>query len=655
MDMRMETQQENNQKKRKDKKRKKKKQLSLFHNAAVVMSLLSWYTTFGGFKNTVFAEGQELTAALASMAIQLILLGGVLNLIPVLKFICKNNYIIFLRIFMVLIVISTFFLSMIASIMFSYISIANTIYQTDFAVNANIKMDKFMRSTIQDMETDSENYLDKQQKDVIQQIKENGEDIIKKSAFKRAKEYAATNSTILELVETEELVYLDEDIDKIFKRELLKEGKEVKYWYKFIRKDYVDRLHKNLINSQNLGNSQFSAGLKNKINNINRDKYAMYGEYHYQYTFAVTCYNNWIKKLREDKEEKGEKKGKKKKGTKSTKNDLPTLEEMESLQGFCVTIQEGLKELLKAIEKIEDEKAPENTKRLISEAKMNMDSLILETNDLSEKVKNLIKNSYGEGAFSFEKLISVFGSSETETKDLNKARNQLLQMQGALLSENAGKVGDVTNLIHNIERYIYAVEYAKDLDSLKTKVNTNYNIVKSVAEGGDKRNGFSQADPDSVTGSAASSTGSAIEEDRRLNVVIDVTPDDWTEIKKSQMTELEGLIYGHPLNIYPDEEDDSTEDNKSEGVKTNRYTTDEGETNEGDSDYISQAELYRKSFLDTSDMEKAYNLFWGDESFFEYKGKAVLALIFAVFLDFGAFLIGLVMYFSRSRRGRKGN
>ncbi len=649
MEMRMETQQENNQKKRKDKKRKKKKQLSLFHNAAVVMSLLSWYTTFGGFKNTVFAEGQELTAALASMAIQLILLGGVLNLVPVLKFICKNNYIIFLRIFMVLIVIITFFLSMIASIMFSYISIANTIYQTDFAVNANIKMDKFMRSTIQDMETDSEQYLDKQQKDLIQQIKENGEDIIKKSAFKRAKEYAATNSTILELVETEELVYLDEDIDKIFKRELLKEGKEVKYWYKFIRKDYVDRLHKNLINSQNLGNSQFSAGLKNKINNINRDKYAMYGEYHYQYTFAVNCYNKWIVRLR------GGKKAKQLNLKKFTKDNMPTLEKMESLYDFCVTIKGGLKELLEAIDNIADGKAPENTKRLISEAKMNMDSLILETDDLSEKVKNLIENSYGENAYSFEELISAFGSSETETDDLNQARKQLLKMQGALLSDNANIVGGVTNLIHNIERYIYAVEYAKDLDSLKTKVNTNYNIVKSVVEGGDKRNGFSQADPDSATGSAASSMGSGIEEDRRLNVVIDVTPDDWTEIKKSQMTELEGLIYGHPLNIYPDEEDDSTDDNKSEGVKTNRYTTDEGETNEGDSNYISQAELYRKSFLDTSDMEKAYNLFWGDESLFEYKGKAVLALIFAVFLDFGAFLIGLVMYFSRTRRGRRGN
>ena len=51
----------------------------------------------------------------------------------------------------------------------------------------------------------------------------------------------------------------------------------------------------------------------NVIENINRDKYAMYGEYHYQYTFAVTCYNNWIKKLREDKEEKGEKRERRKK------------------------------------------------------------------------------------------------------------------------------------------------------------------------------------------------------------------------------------------------------------------------------------------------------------------------------------------------------
>lgn len=63
----METQEENT--KKKNKKNRKKNHMALFHNATVVMSIMSWYTTYGGFKNTVFAEGQELAAGLASMAI----------------------------------------------------------------------------------------------------------------------------------------------------------------------------------------------------------------------------------------------------------------------------------------------------------------------------------------------------------------------------------------------------------------------------------------------------------------------------------------------------------------------------------------------------------------------------------------------------------
>lgn len=47
------------------------------------MSLMSWYTTFNGFKDSVFANGQGLVAGLSSMAIQVILLGGILNIIPI--------------------------------------------------------------------------------------------------------------------------------------------------------------------------------------------------------------------------------------------------------------------------------------------------------------------------------------------------------------------------------------------------------------------------------------------------------------------------------------------------------------------------------------------------------------------------------------------
>lgn len=607
----MDMQGENPKKKNKKnhKKSNKKKHIALFHNATVVMSIMSWYTTYGGFKNTVFAEGQELVAGLASMAIQLILLGGVLHFVSILNFIRKNEKIIKISIIKIkiknvlsLIVVVTFIFSMTASIMFSYISIANTIYQTDFAGNGNIKMDKFMRNTMQEMESDCEEYLDQMRTNLIRQMKENGEEIIQQSAYKRAKEYAATNSTILELVETKELISLDKRIDNVIQNELLKSGKKVKYWHKAISKDYVDRLHKNLINSQNLGNSQFSAGLKNKINNINRDKYAIYAEYHNQYVFAVTCYNKWIVGLRGGKEAKDQN------VKKITEKNLPTQEEMESLYDFCEIIKNGLEELEKKIDEIKDDgKAPGNTKRLINEAKMNMDSLILETDNILARVGNMKKSSYGEDAKSFEKLISIFGSSETPLKDLDDARKQLLEIQGAFLSENGentednDKVEEISGMIHNIEWYIYAVKFSNALESLKTKVNTNYNIVRSIDQNQTKEDMI-------ATGSVAAISGNEIEEKSQMNAVVDVTPDGWTEVKKSQMTELEGLIYGHPCNLFPQEEKNST----------NKYKVIENETDGEEESYISEAEKYRKAFLDTSDMEKAFDLIWGEENLFAY-------------------------------------
>lgn len=59
--------------------------LALFRYAAVAMSLLSWYTTSDGFKNTVFASNPHagITATLASLAIQTVLLAGVLKYGPI--------------------------------------------------------------------------------------------------------------------------------------------------------------------------------------------------------------------------------------------------------------------------------------------------------------------------------------------------------------------------------------------------------------------------------------------------------------------------------------------------------------------------------------------------------------------------------------------
>lgn len=113
------------------------------------------------------------------------------------------------------------------------------------------------------------------------------------------------------------------------------------------------------------------------------------------------------------------------------------------------------------------EKAKENTKRIKSEAIQNMDSLKLEADNVKNKVDLLIKYTYfGENSLSFEQLISAFGSSKTTLETLDQARKQLLEMQGVFLAEEKGNdqeqkkaIDKVTDLIHDIEKYIEAVRY----------------------------------------------------------------------------------------------------------------------------------------------------------------------------------------------------
>ena len=235
-----------------------------------------------------------------------------------------------------------------------------------------------------------------------------------------------------------------------------------------------------------------------------RDKLAIFSEYYFQYTVAVKTYNKWLTTLKNGKEE------------------APSLEKMRSLSEFCKTINSGLDKVEDAIDRIIEEKAPENTKRIKSEAIQNMDSLKLEADNVKNKVDLLIKHTYfGTDSLSFEQLISAFGSSETTLETLDQARKQLLEMQGVFLageyneseteenqseeeenqseeeenqsetegnqsetegnqSEEEGKIGKVTSLMHDIEKYIEAVRYDKNLQLLKQKISKNYNVVKNI-------------------------------------------------------------------------------------------------------------------------------------------------------------------------------
>lgn len=645
-------------------KKSKNKILSMLHYASVVMSIMSWYTTYNGFKNSVFAN-HGFTAGLASMAIQLVLLTGVLCLIPIINKLWKRRNVLMMRwatgysLLMIGIVVFLFVVSMVTSITFSYISIVNSVYETDFAVNANIKLDGYMRKTVREMEIDNRNYLNDMRGQLIEELKESGEKIINDSAKERGKDYATTTGKVLELLQTKELISLDDmlgeiGVERLFETANLWDGKEMKYDYRFVKKSYVDKMYKDfMIQQEKEGNElkskPFTTGLRNKINNLNRDKLAIFSEYHFQYRLAVQTYNKWIEQLINENKNENE-------------SEAPSLEEMRSLSDFCDTIISGLDKIKKAINEMEDGFAPKNTLRLIGEAKMNMDSLVLEADNIKNKTESMIKNTYGENSFSFEELITVFGSAETSSEDLNRARIQLLEMQGALLSKSTSSsttIDDVKKLIQKIENYIDAVNYHKRLLSFKERISMSCNIVKD----------------DVMLNDAVERVVSEEFEIRNADVetplvetvsvsVIDVNEEEWNVVKKRQMIELDGLISSHPKFLYDSmgirEEDiksmnDDKEDAKDEGVKVIKAEVIKAEESEKTYEDIylnhsEEVEKYRKEFLDTSDMEKASNLLFGEKTLFPYKGKAVFSSGIAIFLDFGAFVIGVVMYFAKSSK-----
>lgn len=269
---------------------------------------------------------------------------------------------------------------------------------------------------------------------------------------------------------------------------------------------------------------------------------------------------------------------------------------------------------------------------------------------------------------SFAEIISVFGSKSAKMEELERARDQMLTMQGIMLQgrdgtgESQTDLREVTDLMESLERYVAAVEYNSRVQELKEQVEVNYNIVSDLQEQEEKKEEPKQEETDGkkfiefkflLTGSAISDTekpsgGEEGTETAREDEdgVVTVSPEEWTDIKRIQMTEFTGLIFDHPVNLYcPQvkvgtletyflEEQKETEDGEAGEQKTYQ---------EKFKEFQDSAYAYRKSFLDTSDSEKAYNMLFRRE-YFPYGGKAQLSAAFAIFLDVGAFAIGFLMY-----------
>jgi hypothetical protein len=649
-----------------EKMKKKNNILKLFRYASIAMSLLSCFTTYQGFRNTVFAsEKTGITAMIASLAIQTVLLAAVLKYFPMrdsFKKKCeeeiqereaeenqekiekeikkaeerntakeiktiKIRYQLQISIMKIII---GFALSV--SVLFSYISIVNNMYIDDFAVNANITLEKFMKNSVQQMEKDNDAYLTALREKVVAQLKKNGQKIIDQSVAKNAKDYAIATAQITPIRGRTCLIDLNENNGGIEKDsgEAIRLGSQ-KVKIQRIKDAYAEAEYKMLMEKNpKLKKTKFAHGLKTKINHLNENIYITYCNYYNQYYDAVKRYNIWHKNMR--------------------KGNPPSLEKMKSLKSSCTSMEKEINKLLETIHAVQDGHAKKNTKRLIAEASDNVRPLLDAVKSLETSVNKMINNSYGKNSKSFSEIIQAFGSTATDRKELKAARDQMLKMQGILLenvsssasaektgskkdkenlsvseentkneedktaAENAGAEmeevtgleteetdsAEVTELMDNLEKYVTAVQYNKKLQGLKKKIEKNYNIDNSIKKKSTK------------------------------GKIITVNSEQWTRIKKLQMTSFTAFLYQHPVNLYGFSEEEENENKDEDGERYEKM--------------ITKAYTYRKNYLDTSESEKAFHLLLGGKEYFPYKGKAVLSILFAAFLDVGAFGIGYFMY-----------
>lgn len=624
------------------KMKKETRVLKLFRYASIAMSLLSCFTTYQGFRNTVFAsEKSGLTAGIASVAVQTVLLAGVLKYFPMRDVLLKKRdgeiqrqeadpkqlKAIEIKYNAQLSIIKAIIgFALATSVLFSYISIVNNMYIDDFAVNANIKLEEFMKSSIHQMEKDNDAYVTQLREEVVGQLKKNGQEMIEQSVAERARDYAIATAQITPVRGRKCLIDLNTENGGLEKQssEPLKLGGE-KVRIRRVTDQYAEAEYGKLMEKNpKLKKTKFAHGLKTKINNLNENIYIVYCNYYNQYYFAVNRYNAWHKKMR--------------------KGSPPSLEELKSLKSSCLSMEKGIDKLLETIEGIQDGHAKKNTKRLIAEASDNVRPLLDAAKSLKVNTNKMINNSYGKDSKSFPEIISAFGSTAVKKKELKAAQEQMLEMQGILLknvsssaiafeeSNEAGKatdISEVTQLMDNLERYVAAVQYNTKLQKLKGQIEKNYNIDNSAKK---------------------KKTGQG---------VITVNSETWTRIKKVQMTRFTELIYNHPVNLY-----DSQNESEEPG-ETNRniisviraklfHTTPESGKSGKYQKLITKAYTYRKDYLDTSDSEKAYHLLLGGREYFQYKGKAVLSVFFAAFLDVGAFGIGYLMYRMEEKKQNAG-
>lgn len=582
------------------------KGLSLWQKATVFLSLMSWFTTEQGFQNTVFVGENPAWSMFASFAIQTILLAGVLYGAYILERFGGVKKIFCITIWSIVAIVS---------ITFSYISISNSMYYVDFAVNGNQITEKFMRETVQSLEQNNLKKLEEIRPKLVENLNRKGYDVMNTDIQTKAKNYVTVSANFQKPAKETYLAEVEERYLTQAERKEFAENPRMRVTGEYARKAYPDT-YKNKATSK----EYWKNIVAETINSLNHAGYQQYKYLYKQEMEIIKSYNDFRKKIADDE-------------------SFPTLDQMNALVDACVKLISNIEEArskVKGYEVKDKMKADGKGTYSINTANKYVDKACTVFDELSVSVKNLkktveemIQHSYGLGNKSVDEILALVGNSNADVGELDKAREQMLGAQGSILKsegENLSEklVDEVNDLMSMLNNYVDRARYQQDIAIFKKEcLGFTYNIVKDDEDIRDNQV-EEISDISSVTGQAI--TGGAVGGTEETVNVIDVTPELWTSNRKIHMSKLSALIFEYPISS--DDTDNYKKSLENFGVQVNRK---------------------EKTFLDTSESEKAAGLLFGDKEDFPNKGKARLALVFAVFLDLGAALVGVLIYLVKEK------
>lgn len=586
--------------------------LSLWQKASVLMAALSFYTTKQGFENTVFVGSHPAWSLFASFSIQTILLVGVLLGFSIIRKLpgVKKAPVIFL-----------WGCTAFVSIVFSYISIANSMYHTDFAVNGNQVLELFIRNTVRKLETQNQSEMENLRPELVRNLMEHGYDVMEADVKARAEDFISVTDKYAAIQMYSSLA----DVEKRY----FTDG------YEYIwdssgpikaTREYIIAKDFNTYKDHKEKGDFWADHVVDTINGLNGVSYAAYRDCCGRLNAAIESYNECRNQV--------------------INGSMPSLQKLKSLVSECETLQ---KDVNNAIEGTADHEKRgikykgrddtydiETANEYVEVARGRMTPLADSVEDLIGVVKDFISNSYGDDNKSVDEILALIGNSNAELSELEKARDQMLTAQGSILQnmirENTGAesgsknieqmLSEVNELMTQLDTYVNKAEYMQSISTFKKSYLVNsYNIIEESEKPQSEENKRCQN----------------VKKESEESGVKSVTAEEWTQERKIHMSRLAALVFEYPIYYNDNKESRNTvSEDGSEG-------TDKGT----DSDIIQElaAGVYNKQklFLDTSESERARNLLFGSKEDFPYKGKAVMAALFAMFLDLGAAAVGYMI------------